>query len=63
MGTRRHISLTIDSEILAEIERLRGLAKRSTFIEHIIKMGLEAYSKSHIADEPNKPNKQRRRSL
>ena len=50
MGVRKHISLTIDSEILAEIEKLRGLAKRSTFIEHILKMGLEAYSKHNRED-------------
>jgi metal-responsive CopG/Arc/MetJ family transcriptional regulator len=44
---RKHISLTIDSDILAEIERLRGLAKRNTFIEHIIKIGLKAYNKNN----------------
>lgn len=54
MGTRKHISLTIDSELLAEIERLRGLAKRSTFIEHILRIGLEACNKHNKGDVPGK---------
>jgi metal-responsive CopG/Arc/MetJ family transcriptional regulator len=40
---KQHIGLTIDSEILMEIERLRGREKRSTFIEHLVKIGLKSY--------------------
>lgn len=39
------IAFTVDSEILKEIERLRGREKRSTFIEHLIRLGLRAYKK------------------
>jgi metal-responsive CopG/Arc/MetJ family transcriptional regulator len=36
--------LTIDSKLLKEIENLRGREKRSTFIEHLIRLGLKAYN-------------------
>jgi len=38
-----HIGLTIDPELLQEIEKLRGREKRSTFIEHLLQLGLKAY--------------------
>jgi len=38
-----HIGLTIDAELFREIEELRGREKRSTFIEHIIRLGLKTY--------------------
>jgi len=40
---KRHIGLTIDSELLNKIEKLRGREKRSTFIEHLLKLGLKVY--------------------
>jgi len=40
---KHHIGLTIDAKLLREIENLRGREKRSTFIEHLIKLGLKAY--------------------
>ena len=40
---KEHIGLTIDSKLIEEIERLRGMTKRSTFIEHLLKLGLKAY--------------------
>jgi len=40
---KHHIGLTIDAQLLREIERIRGREKRSTFIEHLIKLGLKAY--------------------
>jgi len=42
---KHHIGITIDSKLLREIERLRGREKRSTFIEHLIKIGLRDYKK------------------
>jgi len=40
---KQHIGLTIDCRLLEEIESLRGREKRSTFIEHLVKLGLKAY--------------------
>lgn len=40
---KHHIGLTIDSELFREIERIRGREKRSTFIEHLIRLGLKTY--------------------
>lgn len=40
---KHHIGLTIDATLLRDIERIRGREKRSTFMEHLIKLGLKAY--------------------
>jgi len=40
---KHHIGLTIEAELFREIERIRGREKRSTFIEHLIKLGLKAH--------------------
>jgi len=40
---KHHIGLTIDTKLLKEVEELRGREKRSTFIEHLILLGLKAY--------------------
>jgi metal-responsive CopG/Arc/MetJ family transcriptional regulator len=40
---KQHIGLTIDCELLKKIENLRGREKRSTFIEHLLKLGLKTY--------------------
>jgi len=40
---KQHIGLTIDCELLKKIEKLRGREKRSTFIEHLLKLGLKVY--------------------
>jgi len=42
---KHHIGLTIDVKLFKEIERLRGREKRSTFIEHLIRLGLKTYVK------------------
>jgi hypothetical protein len=39
---RVKLDVTIDPEILREIDALRGREKRSTFVEHLLKLGLEA---------------------
>ncbi|MEM4704020.1 MAG: hypothetical protein QXJ02_03030 [Candidatus Bathyarchaeia archaeon] len=41
---KHHIGLTIDAKLLKQIETIRGREKRSTFIEHLIKLGLKAYT-------------------
>jgi metal-responsive CopG/Arc/MetJ family transcriptional regulator len=43
---KQHLGLTIDAKLLKEIEILRGREKRSTFIEHLLRIGLKAYVKS-----------------
>jgi metal-responsive CopG/Arc/MetJ family transcriptional regulator len=40
---KHNISITMDSRLFREIENLRGREKRSTFIEHLILLGLKAY--------------------
>jgi len=40
---KQHVGFTIDSKLLSEIETLRGREKRSTFIEHLIRLGLRVY--------------------
>ncbi len=47
MGLKQHVGFTIDSKLLSEIEALRGREKRSTFIEHLIRLGLNVYRKSN----------------
>jgi len=42
---RRGINLTLDTKLLEEIDRLRDREKRSTFVEHLIKLGLKAHQK------------------
>ncbi|MEM3827838.1 MAG: hypothetical protein QXP36_01285 [Conexivisphaerales archaeon] len=46
---KAHIGLTIDTELLNQIESLRGMTKRSTFIEHLLRLGLEAYKQENNA--------------
>jgi metal-responsive CopG/Arc/MetJ family transcriptional regulator len=43
MSVKVKIGFTIEPELLKEIEELRGIIKRSTFIEYIIKLGLKSY--------------------
>jgi len=40
---KHHMGLTIDAQLFREIERIRGREKRSTFIEHLIRLGLKVY--------------------
>jgi metal-responsive CopG/Arc/MetJ family transcriptional regulator len=53
---KTHIGLTIDTELLMQIENLRGMTKRSTFMEHLLKLGLEKY----IQENDIKPAAKRR---
>jgi metal-responsive CopG/Arc/MetJ family transcriptional regulator len=49
------ISLTLDKNLLHEIEDLRGREKRSTFIEHLIRMGLETQKGSGNPSDRKNP--------
>ncbi len=40
---KHHVGLTMDTKLFKEIETLRGREKRSTFIEHLLKLGLKTY--------------------
>ena len=40
---KHRIGLTIDAKLFREIEELREREKRSTFIEHLIRLGLRTY--------------------
>jgi len=40
---KHHVGLTMDTKLFREIETLRGREKRSTFIEHLLKLGLKTY--------------------
>jgi metal-responsive CopG/Arc/MetJ family transcriptional regulator len=39
---RVKLDVTIDSEVMREIDKLRGMEKRSPFVEHLLRIGLEA---------------------
>jgi len=43
---KQHVGFTIDSKLLSEIEALRGREKRSTFIEHLIRLGLKVHGEA-----------------
>jgi metal-responsive CopG/Arc/MetJ family transcriptional regulator len=40
---KHHVGLTIDATLFREIEELRRREKRSTFVEHLIRLGLRSY--------------------
>jgi metal-responsive CopG/Arc/MetJ family transcriptional regulator len=35
-----HVGLTIDAELLKKIDEMRGLTKRSTFVEQLLKVAI-----------------------
>jgi len=37
------VAFTVDQDVLKEIDRLRGIAGRSAFINHVLKIGLRTY--------------------
>jgi len=39
------IGFTIEPELLKEVDRLRGITKRSTFLEYLIRLGIKAHKK------------------
>ena len=40
---KHNISITVDAKLFRELENIRGREKRSTFIEHLIVIGLKNY--------------------
>jgi len=44
------IAVTVDKEVLGEMDRLRGMATRSAFVNHILKLGLKAFKET----QPNR---------
>ena len=57
---KHHIGITIDSKLFREIETLREREKRSTFIEHLIKLGLKTYKKEENSKRSFLPLEKRR---
>jgi hypothetical protein len=49
---KHHIGLTIDAKLLKEIEEIREREKRSTFIEHLIRLGLKTYKTGNNPSQP-----------
>jgi metal-responsive CopG/Arc/MetJ family transcriptional regulator len=54
---KHHIGLTIDAKLFREIEELREREKRSTFVEHLIRLGLRTYKieSQSVAAKNTKP--------
>jgi len=50
------VAFTIDTEVMDEIENLRGLAGRSAVINHLLKLGLKQYKL--LEKKPRGPNAQ-----
>jgi len=50
------LSVTIERDLFRRIEHLRGREKRSTFVEHLLKLGIERYQETGR----RKPGGQRR---
>jgi len=55
---KHHIGLTIDAQLFREIEIIRGREKRSTFIEHLIRLGLKTYTKNKNVEIVKGPRNQ-----
>jgi len=49
------IGFTIEPALLQEIDQLRGMTKRSTFMEHLLKLGINTYKKD--AEQTKRRNK------
>jgi metal-responsive CopG/Arc/MetJ family transcriptional regulator len=41
---KKKIAVTVDKEVYKQIEDMRGIANRSAFTNHILKLGLKAYN-------------------
>lgn len=48
MIRRLTISLTIDKDLLRELETLRGNEKRSPFVERLVRQGLEKQKEGSV---------------
>ncbi|MEM3875219.1 MAG: hypothetical protein QXU45_08845 [Candidatus Bathyarchaeia archaeon] len=45
---RVKMDVTVDPELFKLIEEQRGREKRSTFVEHLIRLGLDAYKRESL---------------
>lgn len=50
-----HIGITIDRELLKEIENARGREKRSTFMEYLLRLGIKAYKQQQAKAKEKEP--------
>ncbi len=48
---KAYLAVTIDSDMYRRIEQLRGREKRSTFVEHLLRLGMKEHKKA--IDEEN----------
>jgi metal-responsive CopG/Arc/MetJ family transcriptional regulator len=48
---KAYLAVTIDSDMYRRIEQLRGREKRSTFVEHLLRLGMKEHRKA--IDEEN----------
>jgi len=46
---RVSVNVSLDQNLLNQIDRLRGREKRSTFVEHLIRLGLKSYRQENPA--------------
>jgi len=60
---RVSVNICLDQNLLNQIDRLRGREKRSTFVEHLIRLGLESYTEENPAGSSliRRVGKERRR--
>jgi metal-responsive CopG/Arc/MetJ family transcriptional regulator len=52
---KHNISITMDQKLFRELENIRGREKRSTFIEHLIILGLKTYANKKETLAANAP--------
>jgi metal-responsive CopG/Arc/MetJ family transcriptional regulator len=50
---KANVNLTMESGLLREIDTLRGREKRSTFIEHLVRLGLKTYKEAGGSNRDN----------
>ena len=48
------ISISLNEELINTIDKQKALAKRSTFVEYIILLGLEVHNARKVEDAPKK---------
>jgi len=48
---KHNISITMDQKLFREIENIRGRETRSTFMEHLIIIGLKTYKNKNEGNE------------
>ena len=53
---KHNISITMDQKLFRELENIRGREKRSTFIEHLIILGLKTYENKKEGSEIKRRN-------